>query len=206
MVLRVPLVLTECAHCHHHGALLCERCLASFVWCAPAARPAALMEWIASAVEYDEVTASFIRAAKYEGCFQYTVPMADCMALALQRHLWRRGVTCLVPVPLHPYRQAWRGYNQAHCIAEHLGERLHIPVYPHALLRTKFRATQAQSTGAERKGIQESFAAGRRLPSGHTICLIDDVVTTGSTLAACAQALQVQAPRKIVAATFARTE
>lgn len=88
----------------------------------------------------------------------------------------------IIPVPLHPIRQRERGYNQALEIARLLGKQFRIPVDSHSIQRT--RATQPQSDLDARdrnRNVRGAFMLAKELPYQH-IALIDDVLTTGSTV------------------------
>lgn len=102
-----------------------------------------------------------------------------------------RSIDVIVPVPLHPKRQRKRGYNQSEVIAKGISEMTNWPVNINNLIRASTTATQTKKSRAARwenvKGIfvlknPEAFA-------GKHILLIDDVITTGSTIEACAIAL-----------------
>jgi len=96
----------------------------------------------------------------------------------------------LVPVPLHFTRRFMRGFNQAEFLARSLGRQLGIPVGADRLRRT--RRTPAQSgldKKARQKNIRGAFS-GQRL-RGLRIALIDDVMTTGTTLAECTRAARL---------------
>lgn len=100
--------------------------------------------------------------------------------------------TVLVPVPLHWRRKARRGYNQAELIARGAGRHWHLPVARDALLR---RQHQASLTGSNRTTRQQTLGATyeARPPTGpHRAVLVDDVLTTGATLRACATALEAK--------------
>ncbi len=112
----------------------------------------------------------------------------------------------LVPVPLHPSREKDRGYNQAALLARHLGKRLDLPVLENALIRAK--ETQPQVTLGFRdrmKNVRDAFTVA--LPEqvrGRHILLIDDVMTTGSTLEASARALKEAGAEHVRAYVLAR--
>lgn len=102
-------------------------------------------------------------------------------------------VDLLLPVPLHPRKQRQRGYNQSEWIAYGLQSIWHLPVETEALRRTRPTKTQTQRTSNEqrRENVQGAFAVARpEVFRNKHILLIDDVITSGSTLEACAQALR----------------
>lgn len=89
----------------------------------------------------------------------------------------------LLPVPLHPQRLRHRGYNQALELARIVGQKLDIEVDAHHLRRTRATADQiGQSRAARRRNLRGAFAASPELKGRH-VAIVDDVMTTGSTLA-----------------------
>ena len=99
----------------------------------------------------------------------------------------------IVPVPLHPARFAERGYNQSELLANALRRELHLPVYAHAVIRTKNTSAQYALSPTQRaENLQDAFAGGRDLPKvrGKSIILLDDIITTGATMRGCASVLR----------------
>lgn len=98
----------------------------------------------------------------------------------------------IVPVPLHPNKLKKRGYNQSECIANGLSEVLRVPVDTQTLIRVIENPTQTKKSVYERwentNGIFDITSPERF--EGKRILLVDDVLTTGSTLIACVQALK----------------
>ena len=96
-------------------------------------------------------------------------------------------IDCLVPVPLHPRRLRERGFNQAEWICKGLSEVLHIPVDTEHLIRTRNNAHQSRSQFEKRQdNVKDIFAV--RYPEewkNMHLLLVDDVITSGSTLMAC---------------------
>lgn len=87
----------------------------------------------------------------------------------------------IVPIPLHSNRLRERGFNQSQLIAKHLTRKLDIPLLEHALIRIKDTPHQIGLKAVERrKNLKRAFTVKQELPKH--IALIDDVVTTGSTI------------------------
>jgi ComF family protein len=114
-------------------------------------------------------------------------------------------IDLFVPVPLHPDRLRERGFNQSLLLAQHVGDRLAVQV-TEALVRT--RRTNAQvNLGAKQRmaNVAGAFAIQPEIQvAGLSVVLIDDVVTTGSTLSACAEALLSAGASSVKAASLAR--
>jgi len=109
----------------------------------------------------------------------------------------------LVPVPLHPRRRRQRGYNQAALIAEALARRTGVEVVD-CLARSGPAVTQVGRNRAERRaGPAGSVEATGPVPDW--VVLVDDVATTGATLAACAAVLRAAGAFQVAALVFART-
>jgi len=101
------------------------------------------------------------------------------------------AIDLIVPVPLHPSRLKSRGYNQSHCIAEGLAATLQIPLGDKYLHRSKSTSTQTHKGRFERfENMVEVFSVENAgdLADKHVL-LVDDVITTGATLEACALSL-----------------
>lgn len=111
----------------------------------------------------------------------------------------------LCPIPLHSNRLRWRGFNQSEVIAQELSSAWNTPVLL-LLQRTKQTKTQKDlSQEARTENMQEVFAyasLNNTLP--HTVILIDDVCTTGSTLLSAAKVLKQNAVQKVICLTLAR--
>ena len=100
-------------------------------------------------------------------------------------------VDLLIPVPLHPRKKQQRGYNQSEWIARGLNTLLKLPIDTTSLRRTKETETQTHKQTYDRwLNMQNIFSVvDREVLAGKHILLIDDVITTGSTIGACAEAL-----------------
>lgn len=113
----------------------------------------------------------------------------------------------LVPVPLHRSRQAWRHFNQAREIARSVGKLAGLPVVD-ALTRVRKTETQTHLTRNQRlenlRGVFAASRKGERWPQKEGAVLIDDVLTTGSTVDACAKALRKAGFKRVFVVTVMR--
>lgn len=97
----------------------------------------------------------------------------------------------LVPSPISSKRLKKRGYNQAELLAKHLGKKLKIPVQSNWLKKIKDTAQQSNSTKHQRElNLRNSIICTQALPDSIKIGLVDDVITTGSTLNTCAEVMR----------------
>src|SRR5437773_11964952 len=116
-----------------------------------------------------------------------------------------RTFDMIVPVPLHPTRQRERGFNQASLLAELLTAQISIPSKP-VLKRVRYTTTQTALDRAERmENLHNAFRLRRNANvRGLRVLLIDDVLTTGSTLSECARIFKRSGAISVYAATAAR--
>ena len=128
---------------------------------------------------------------KYEGRKDCAEAMGRLMAADLARSGFFEGVDVLLPVPLHPDKERRRGYNQSACIAQGVSAVTGIPVSVGNVRRLKFTETQTRKSAHQRwdnvDGVFEAVDAAAF--AGQHVLLLDDVLTTGATLTACADAL-----------------
>jgi ComF family protein len=141
-----------------------------------------------------------VHALKYE-----QVPsLADTLGARLADRLQELGweADALVPVPLHPDRLAQRGYNQAALLAQSAGNCLSLPVATNIVTRSRDTRQQAMLTRTERlDNMRNAFVATTGGLEGKRYIIVDDVLTTGATLGACAAALKQAGAASIHAIT-----
>lgn len=113
----------------------------------------------------------------------------------------------LVPVPLHKKRELERGYNQSYLIAKALSKVLGLEVL-NLLERVKNTGPQAQVKNAEerRNNIKDAFSVNGIIPKNRQIVLVDDIVTTGSTIIECRNVLNRSGATNVIALTLASRE
>ncbi|HEX6460640.1 MAG TPA: hypothetical protein VF032_17105 [Thermoleophilaceae bacterium] len=183
---------------------LCRGCRAGLRWLPPEQPPGVgVPAW--AAVSYEGPARALVRALKFRGA----VPLADAMAAQMAANAPPRLFEgrSLVPVPMHPARRRRRGFNQAKEIAAALARRSGLPLAD-CLERpaTAGRGSQVGLGREERLGALNGrvrFRAGAPVPL--RALLVDDVVTTGATLTACAAALATAGVREVTAIAYART-
>jgi ComF family protein len=124
---------------------------------------------------------------KYEGRPELSVPLARLLAPRLDDPRLPRDAP-LVPVPLHARRLATRGYNQAALLAQELARLTQRACRPRLLQRVRETERQVGKSRRERRENPDG-AFELRTPGPARVVLVDDVVTTGSTVRACATAL-----------------
>ena len=138
-------------------------------------------------------TAHVVHALKYHGRREVGRTMGRLMACDVKPTGFFDGVDALVPVPLSRPRQRRRGYNQSEVLASGIAEVTGLPLWPEVVERTVDNPTQTRLSVEERRqnveGIFRLCDAGKI--RGRHLLLVDDVVTTGATLASCMAALSV---------------
>jgi ComF family protein len=130
-----------------------------------------------------------LHALKYGGQLALGRVLGEIVAACAAELELHRGVDCLLPVPLHPRRLAERGFNQSAEIARFAARRLALPVEPRLAIRCRDTRPQVGLTRAERRGnLARAFAVPHAV-RGLRAAIVDDVITTGSTVTELAQAL-----------------
>jgi ComF family protein len=144
-----------------------------------------------------------IHALKYNARLPLARPLAQLLATSLHNQPWQ--IDALVPVPLHANRQRTRGFNQSLLLARELARQTGLPMWTQALARVRDTPTQTL-LGAEqrRENVHAAFRGTEARIKTRSILIVDDVLTTGATLDACAQALVAAGARHVWGLAVAR--
>lgn len=192
-----------CNHCGRVGRALCAHCRAAVEVYTFTLTERALDSGlrVLSIGSHEGLLRDAIHAFKFDGARD----LAEVLGAALDDALIQAQVEIdvVVPVPLHERRFRWRGYNQAALLADVAAVNLGVP---HELLLSRVRHTGTQvgrDAAARRAAVAGAFAAEQTAVAGRRVLLIDDVVTTGSTLSACAEALWNAGAAEVIAACVA---
>jgi ComF family protein len=221
----------SCLSCETEGFWVCDHCfskipLLDFQFCpnceeritekgllCPACRKSgkSFVDLLIAASSYEnETVRKMIHNLKYRFAAGIADPLSGIMTKALLKH----GLPIpdfIVPVPLHPRRLRWRGFNQSLLLAEKIAEELIPPLkirVLNALKRQKYNRPQVEiSNYSERfENVKDVFSLGGDSPEvrSKTILLVDDIATTGATLEKCAKALKEAGAKKVFAVVVAR--
>jgi len=133
--------------------------------------------------------------------------LADMLADVIREQPWFDEVDALCPVPIHWTRRIERGFNQSQVLADQIFARTQKPAI---CLLKRVRPTPHQvglAAAARADNIRDAFEARKRWPvTGSTVCLIDDVMTTGSTLFEAARTLKKAGAARVYAAVLAKAD
>ena len=156
--------------------------------------------------EYGGALRSMIHLLKYDEMIPLASPLGERLASVARAGDFG---TCdaVAAVPLESSRRRARGYNQAELLAKVVARRMTLPLLDaSALRRTRATTSQAGLTRAQRReNVRGAFEAQSKAVKDRVILLIDDVMTTGATLDACAAALRNAGATRVLCLSVART-
>lgn len=177
------------------GEFTCSNCL-DRTWRLKAAR---------APYRSKEFVRDVIHDFKFNGQFHRLKLMGEWLTEGYHRFYADHEIDALVPVPLHPFRMWWRGFNQAHELALFLHKQTRLPLC-NCLKRTRYTKIQSRLDRDERlKNQRKAYQVRRGFDlKGKTLLVIDDVFTTGATVDSCAGVLKKAGAREVYALTVAR--
>jgi ComF family protein len=194
----VPVPHTICEHCGRVQAARVPRC----DFCLGASP----LRQVRAAGLHVAPLRHFIHLLKYDDRPDLAPDLARYLAANLAGPEWTAiwpQLDAIAPVPLHPARRAQRGYDQAELLAQGLSSRTNIPLRLDLVTRTRQTRAQVGLNAAQRQAnMQGAFAAAGPCAGQHVL-LIDDVYTTGATMAACAGALLAAGAASVSGLTLA---
>jgi ComF family protein len=191
---------------------VCPDCWERLAW-SPGSRrprrgPLAAVAW---AADHGGDLRHLVHLLKFERFDPIGIPLGRAAARRLPRHVTCRGgrPPVVVPVPLHWTRRWRRGYNPAALLARGVARELALPILPRALVRRRRGRHQVGLGRRDRlaalAGVFAARPSAARHLRGRSILLVDDVVTTGATMEACATALRTAGATHVTAFALTRT-
>jgi ComF family protein len=156
---------------------------------------------------YEGPIRKLIHAFKYSRSIHLRYPLALLTAEGLKTALSEHAPHLIVPIPLHKSRLRQRGFNQAVLLGNEISQQLSLPMLPDAMARTRQTEPQITLSAAERRvNVKGAFSVRKHEAiAGKRILLLDDVMTTGSTMDECARELKKAGAAAVIAVTTART-
>jgi ComF family protein len=200
----------RCVNCNRRGALLCAQCCTTCRFVPPAANDeqhrrlgSPYLRSTAGAYIFEGAIREGVHHLKYDLERRVALPLGDLLARYLHAH--PIAVDAIVPVPLHNERLRKRGFNQAELLARRLAQQTRLPLLHTQLQRVRHTSQQADLNRAQRRdNVRDAFAWQAADPPPPRLLVVDDVLTTGATIEAAAQALHRAGAREVHALALAR--
>ena len=173
---------------------VCERCgrpmaVGCSFWCQQADPPLQLFR--AAASYYVPPLHEAIHQFKYNNQPELASDLAKYLVASFDASCWtpiRNTITAVAPIPGDPKRKQERGYNQAELLADAFCDARHLPLYTELLEKVETTESQTSLSWSERtKNVEGKYIASPNM-AGHHLLLIDDVSTSGATMATCSSA------------------
>lgn len=219
----------RCLICKKEKSWLCDDCLSKIelrtehfcpacekvntpdgLTCIPCKRKFALDGLLVATSYKDALVSKAIHFFKYRFLASLDVSLGKLLTQAFSKTTLPLP-DLIIPVPLHPKRLRWRGFNQSQLLAEYFSKNLlpgfEIEVSTNLLARVRYTQPQMQIKNQKQRhsNIKDAFAVTTKdSVQGKTILLIDDVATTGSTIFECAKILKKAGASEVYAIVIAR--
>jgi ComF family protein len=209
-----------CSHCHAVSrtilAPLCNRCGYPYPHageefqsetghCPHCALSVFFFDRARAAVCYESPYRELIHQFKFKGSWRVRPLLVNIFIEGFLRHFKGERFDGIIPVPLHWLRRFQREFNQAEILARGLAESVSIPLVGKAIRRIRYTTPQSNLSGRWREShLDGAFAPGPTSVEGMNLLLVDDVMTTGMTLSACAEVLRRSGAASVTAYALAR--
>jgi ComF family protein len=203
-----------CAGCGRFGQQLCDACREAL---RPASRPedrffaseagtlvGEALTLAMAAFAYEGTMRRVLQRLKYGGSARLAEPLAAAAAPALATLTALTGPAPLVPIPLHPGRQRQRGYNQAALLARALHAQTGTGTTDLLVRRRPTTKQHHLDRAARLRNLRDAFAPAPEARPPPAVILVDDILTTGATLDACASVLLEAGCRRVYGFAVAR--
>jgi len=156
---------------------------------------------------YSNLLKKSIKKFKFSNKPSYYRTFGKLLALKVQNTPQLGDLDVIIPVPLHKNRQRQRGYNQAELIARYAAGQLGLKCENSVLIKTVETKAQSLLSKSQRLGnLEGSFTVkSPKCVEGKSVLLVDDIVTTGSTINQCCKALKLAGAERIIAGVIATT-
>lgn len=219
----------QCLHCYKFGNYLCSRCRNKFLqyyeiytchvckcpllakdrYVHESCKHRSNLNEVVVCVHYNQLVQKIISVVKYDGYYDVINLILELMLNYIDISKFNNSI--FVPVPLNKFKQNQRGFNQAELISKKLTKLIKKDcVGVNLLIRTKNTKTQVGMTKEERaSNLNSAFDLNYRVNNlenlrNKTVWIVDDIMTTGSTLEKCAEILKTHGFYNIKALVFAR--
>jgi len=158
--------------------------------------------------EYNADVQKLIHLCKYKNMPKVSVCFGELLGKVISQESKLNDVDLLIPVPLHLSRYRERGYNQSTYLASAIAKNSGLPVYKNVLKRNKYTPPQAKMRREERiKNLLGAFTVKNSTKiKNAAVAIVDDVVTTGSTVNECARILRSAGAKKVIVISITRIE
>lgn len=155
--------------------------------------------------EKDKSLQHLVHSLKYNENFRVGIFLGKLIAEKLQSKLAEWEADYIIPVPLHRLKKAERGYNQSFYLAKGIAAKHKIAIRQNILKRNRFTKTQTELNMHERQAnVKGAFTLAKpKLILDKKIILLDDVITTGATIAECGRLLLENGAKKAFAISVA---
>ncbi|MBI4341751.1 MAG: ComF family protein [Candidatus Omnitrophica bacterium] len=199
--------------CPRNGPPVCAACgkelpgaFDALLWCRACRNSPPAYEMARAPWRYAGCAAEAVQQFKYHHRWRIGRRLVEEMAAAAHASLPLDDIDAVVPVPLHWLKRRLRGFDPVEQLAGGLARSLCRPCLPRALRRIRWTATQTRLQGrARRRNVRGAFAANPQAVRGRCLLLVDDVLTSGATAQACAEALRRAGALRVFVLTAART-